>query len=238
MHKACRRIDRPRCAHHQHQRRLPNLFLNALHLQRNLAEEDNVRAQPAAAHAAAHLAQRAIDCMILNRRVAAVPLAMRLAQFAVHVEQPPRAGPLVQIVHILCAEKEARAELCLQLGERNVRGIRLGKSARRAPLRVELPDAPGIALPGFGRADILDAIAGPKAVGGAKGRQAALRADARAGEDEDLVVGFDGNLVHGFLSGGLTGRVRSFPPMRQKEVAWMGHGAFVEHRRIMTRAAS
>ena len=101
------------------------------------------RSRPAAG-AAANLIKAAIDGAILNRRPAAIALAMRLAEFAVHVHKPLRAGPLVQVVHILRAEKEAVAELPFQLSQSHVRRIRLGLCARRPPRRVELPDPPGI----------------------------------------------------------------------------------------------
>ena len=91
------------------------------------------------------------------------------------------AGPLVQVIHILRTEKIARAELCFQLSQGDVRRIRLGLSARQAPRRIELPHPPGIALPGLRRTHILDPVTGPQAVFGAKGRQSAFSADARSG---------------------------------------------------------
>ncbi len=112
---------------------LLNLPLNAAHLERHLAEEDDVGAQARAAGAAAHLVEAAIDGAIFDRRPAALGLAVRLVQFAVHVHHASGAGALVQVVDILRAEKEAVAQLRFQLGEGDVRRIGLGHSpaARR-----------------------------------------------------------------------------------------------------------
>src|SRR5271157_1611006 len=181
VNEAGRWIDRARSADDHHQCCVCYLLLNALPLQRNFAKEDDVRSQPSAAYAAAHLVQAAINRMILNRRPAAILLTMRFGQLAVHVQQSAGAGPLVQVIHILRAEKKAVAELLLQLRKRKMRRIRLGLSARLPPSSVELPNLPRTALPGLRRAHILNPISRPQPVRGAKGGQPALRADARPG---------------------------------------------------------
>ena len=61
MHKIRRRINRSRSAHHNHQRGLADLILDAIHLQRNLSEENDVWPHPSSAGAAAHLVQAAIN---------------------------------------------------------------------------------------------------------------------------------------------------------------------------------
>ena len=109
--------------------------LDAVHFERNLAEEDDVGTQAAAAGAAADLGQAGVDGVVFDGRAAALALAAGFGQFAVHVDQATRAGALVQVVHVLGAEKEAVADALLKLGQRDVRGIGLGLCCRRRGAR-------------------------------------------------------------------------------------------------------
>ena len=59
-----------------------------------------------AASAAPHLGQILIDRPILDRLAPALAFATRLRQFPMHVQQSLRSRPLMQIVHILRAQKE------------------------------------------------------------------------------------------------------------------------------------
>ena len=108
-------------------------MLDALHFERNLAKEDNVRAQLAAAGTARNIVEARIDGMVFNGRTAALPLAAGLRQLAVHVDEMARTGALVQIVHILRAQKKPLADLPLQLRQSQMGGIRLRILCRRAP---------------------------------------------------------------------------------------------------------
>jgi len=97
----------------------------------------------------------------------------------------------------LGAEGEAVSETGFEVSQGEVGGIGLGLLTGQTARGVELPDEGGIAVPGLGSADVLDAMAGPEAVGGAEGGQAALGADAGAGEDEDAVgVGYVDGVMH------------------------------------------
>jgi hypothetical protein len=87
------------------------------------------------------------------------------------------------------------------LGEGDVGGVGHGGLRGGAARGVELPDESGVAVEGFGSADVFDAMASPKAVGGAEGGETALGADAGPGEDKDAVSGRDGDRGH---SGSLT----------------------------------
>ena len=84
------------------------------------------------------------------------------------MDEVSRAGALVQVVDILRAKKEAARELRFELGQSNVRGVRIGFLSLYATLRVESPHSGGVAAPGIGRADVLDAVTCPKAVFGAE----------------------------------------------------------------------
>ena len=150
-----------------------------------------MRAEQGSTGAVAYVGEGWIDGVVFDGWAATVFLAARLRELAVHVHQALGAGPLVQVVDILGAEEEAFAETRLQVRESEVRGIRLGLLRGQTPRRVELPHKSCVALQRFGSADVLDAVAGPEAVGGAKGGQSTLRADAGAGEDEDAIVGGD-----------------------------------------------
>ena len=103
-----------------------------------------------------------INVPILDRRPPALPFAARLGQFSVHVHQPRRARPLMQVVHILRAEKESVAQLRLQLCQRKVGRIRLAFHAFRATCGVELPHQRRITPPRLRRAHILDTMSRPQ----------------------------------------------------------------------------
>ena len=201
MHKVSRRIHRPRSPHHHHQRRLRNLPLNPIHLQRNLAKEHNMRPHPRPARAASHGAQALVHHVIRHRRFAALVPAARFGQFPMHVYQPLASRPLMQVVHILCTKKEALAQFMFELRQCDVRRVRLSLCAVRTPLRIKLPHQPRIALPCFRRANILNAVPRPQSIRSAKRRQPALGADAGAGEHKDMIGGADRDCSHGpFLS--------------------------------------
>jgi hypothetical protein len=155
-----------------------------------------VGAETASAFAAAYFGEARVEGVVFDRRPAAVSVTVGLVQFAVHVEKAVGAGALVEVVDVLRAEEEAVADALLKLGEGVVGGVGLGFGSVGAALGIELPDEFGIASPGVGSADIFNAIAGPEAVVGAEGGQAALSADASAGEDEDAVGGGDRDLIH------------------------------------------
>src|SRR5208283_2315419 len=91
--------------------------------------------------------------------------------------------------------KKPVAKPLLKLRQRKVRRVRLRKGALRTALLIELPHQRRIALPGLRRAHVFNSMPGPKAVGRAEGRQAALRAYARAGEHEDTIGRRDGDTL-------------------------------------------
>jgi len=177
MDKISRRIDRfPRCpppASAWPSQSLPECAPSPTEIS---PKKDNVGLNRPPHRAAAHLDQRAINGMILDRRAGATPVATRLGEFARACAPAAVSGPLVQIVHILRTEKKRSLSLTFQLGQRRVARIRLGLGTRRPARGIELPHPPGIALPGLRRTYILDPVTGPQAVFGAKGRQSPLSA--------------------------------------------------------------
>jgi hypothetical protein len=92
---------------------LVDLSLDAIHLQRNFSGEDDMRPQLRTARAVAHLGQAAIDRPILHRPASSFLFAARFGPLAMHVHQPYRTSPLMQIAYILRAEKEAIAQVRL-----------------------------------------------------------------------------------------------------------------------------
>lgn len=190
------RVDRARGADDQHQGGFGDLCVDAIHFQRNLTKEDDVRAQASSAGAAGYFGKALVDAAVGDGRAAALTLAAGHVKRAVHVDEALRAGLFMQVVDILGTKEEAVADLGFELGQGDVRGVRLSLLSGGAALGIELPDRPGIALPGFGGADLFDAMTGPEAVFCAEGGQAALRADARAGEDKDAIFRCDGNGGH------------------------------------------
>src|SRR6185437_14708976 len=111
--------------------------------------------------AEAHLADISITCAVLHRRQPAFALAPRPGQLAVHMQESPGAGTVMQVVDILCAKKESVTKVGLKLSQREMRGIGLRPPRGIAARGIELPDQAGIALPRLGCADVLDAVALP-----------------------------------------------------------------------------
>src|ERR1017187_7804498 len=110
MDEVRRRIDRSGRADDEHQGCAIDLAPDAIHLEGNLSEEDDVRAEARAAGAARHLVQGAVDGVVFDGRTAAFLLTAGLGQFAVHMDQALRSGAFVEIVDVLGAEEEAVAE--------------------------------------------------------------------------------------------------------------------------------
>src|ERR1700675_4075165 len=61
-------IDGARCADDDHQRAVIDFALNAIHIERCLAKEDNVGAEPCAALATRDLVEAAVDGAIVDGR--------------------------------------------------------------------------------------------------------------------------------------------------------------------------
>jgi hypothetical protein len=157
------------------------MLLNAVHLERDFAEEDDVGTEAAATGAVAHFCKALVDGVVFNGRAAAVEFAVSLVEFAMHVEEADGAGAFVEVVDVLRAEEEAVADTIFKRGKCEVGWIRLGCGSSGAAGGVELPDEGWIALPGFGSADVFNTIAGPEAVFCAEGGETAFGADASTG---------------------------------------------------------
>ena len=176
------RIDGARAPHRHEEVAVGERLEDARHRQRHLPEPDDVGAQLRAAVAARHALE--VERLVLEGRAVA-RLAAGRAQLAVHVQHAARARLLVQRVDVLRAEEEPVYQLLAETGQREVRGVGLDVGNPPAALGVETPDQQRVALEAFGRGHVLDAVLLPEAVRIAKGRHAALGADARAGEHED-----------------------------------------------------
>jgi len=190
-------VDRAGSADNKHEGGAVDFALDAVHLEGNLAEEDDVGAEARSADAVGDFVERAVDGMVLDGRATTFLRAARFGEFSVHVKEADRACTLVKVVDVLRTEEEAVAKVSFEFREGAVGGVGLSGLCRGSAGGVKLPDEGGIAVESFGSADVLDAMAGPEAVGGAEGGQAAFGGDAGAGQDKDAVGGGDGNGGHG-----------------------------------------
>ncbi len=103
-----------------------------------------------------------------------------------HMEQPLRPGPFVQVVDILGDDQQLARPCGVEPRQRAVRGIGLDRRERRATGIVETVDEIGILRERLGRAHILDPVPLPQAARPAKGRQPALGGDAGAGQNHQV----------------------------------------------------
>jgi hypothetical protein len=113
-----------------------------------------------------------------------------------YMEKALGAGKLVKIVDILGTEEEAVVKSPFKGGEGEMSGIGLGLGGDAAAHGIEIPNQARVAAPSVGRGDFLDTVFPPEAARIAKCGNAALRADARAGENDKPVGGRDRNCCH------------------------------------------
>lgn len=149
---------------------------DAVQIVRYFPKPADVRTDSAPAFAARYLRRRLVPGVIGEWRSPAGVTAA-LEKLAVHVKNAARSGLFVQVVHVLRAEEQAVREFALQIGEREMRGIRLGGGNTPAH-GIEIPDQPRIASPGMRRSYLFDAIVSPKSTRPAKGWDSALGTDA------------------------------------------------------------
>ena len=102
-----------------------------------------------------------------------------------HVQQPPRPGAPVQVVHVLRDQKERARPAAVEFRERAMRGVGLhGRIGELGAARVvEFLHARRIAPEGLRRRHILDAHALPDAVRVAEGGKPAFARNARPCQD-------------------------------------------------------
>jgi hypothetical protein len=162
--EVCGGVDGAGGSDDEHQRGAVNLLLDAIHLERNFTEENDVGAEARAAGAARDFIEGAIDGVIFNGWTATFGLAAGLGEFAVHVDEVAGAGALVEIIYILGAEEEAVTKVGFELGQGEMGGVGLSLVGGGAASGVELPDEGWVAMQGFGGADVLDAVARPEAI--------------------------------------------------------------------------
>ena len=105
-----------------------------------------------------------------------------------HVKHAPGAGLFVKIVDVLRAKKETRPKFALEFRKSQMGRIRLGGERTLPAHRIEFPDEARIAPPCLGRRNFLETKSPPEAARVAKGGDAALGADAGAGENENSIV--------------------------------------------------
>lgn len=150
-HVAGGRIDRARRAHRHEQVGLGQRRLDRVAMHRYLAEPDHVRPHPGAGAAGGtRIAPAQIRAPRRDRPAGA---AAGLEQFAVHVDDRPRAGPLVQIVDVLRAQEQPPAppgESRLGLRQGHVRGVGLGRDHAAAAVVVEVEHRVGVGRVGLG----------------------------------------------------------------------------------------
>jgi len=129
-------------------------------------------------------------CVVKWRAVA--PVATALEKLSVHVDNISCSSQFVEAVHVLGADEKAFLQRLFKLGEGEVGGIRLSRQ-RHAPTHgIELPHQPGIAVPSFGRSDLLDSAVPPKSTCATESWDAAFRAYSCPGKNEDTVGGENG----------------------------------------------
>lgn len=163
-------------------------------LERYLPEPHDVRPHARPARAAREVLRSQVERFV-HERLGRAPwvLAAALRELAVHVHDAARACRFVQPIHVLSAQEEAFSQVRFERRERMVRGVWPHAGRLRPALRIEAPDERRIISEALGRRDLLEAMLLPEPVRVAKGANATLGADPRAGQDEHAHVPGDSN---------------------------------------------
>src|SRR5690606_32095734 len=177
------RIDRARGTDRDEQVRADERGEDIVHPVGHLAEPDDIGPERglSAGRARRPVAQRA--CPAVARVAGGAPGRQA---FAVHVQHPPRAAALVQVVDVLGDDQQLAVPRLVEPPERAVRGIGLRVEDVAPALVVEPLHEVGIAAEPLRRGHVLDPVVFPKPVVGAEGPEAAFGADSGAGEDDDV----------------------------------------------------
>lgn len=164
-------------------------------LERSFAEPADVWADFSAARAARNFDRRFVEIDVGEGRKRA-GVAAAFEEFAVHVKDAPGPGLLVEIIYVLGAEKETIGERCFESREREVARIWFGGGRRAAAHGIEIPDEARVAAPSVGRCNIFESVVAPESARITECGDTALGADARTGEDEEVVGGRKRDLGH------------------------------------------
>ena len=183
LDETCRRIDRAGRADRHEQVRAPQRIVDRVHLIGHFAKEHDVGPQPGLAAAIAYRSGRQRSA---PRHRLPARRAQRRSQRAMHVDQPLRPSPFMQVIDILRDDQQFARPRPVERRQRLMRGIGRHIVQLRAPLVIEAMHQRGIARDRFGRADILDAMPFPQSVRPAKGGKPAFGGNPRAGEDDDI----------------------------------------------------
>jgi hypothetical protein len=109
---------------------------------------------------------------------------------------------LVKAVHVLGADEKTVLQRVFKFRKGEVSWIRFGRRSHTSTHGIELPDQPGIAVPSFGRSDLLDPVIPPEAAQTTESWNAAFSTHSCSGKNEDAVSG--GNCEHGRTTAKLT----------------------------------
>jgi hypothetical protein len=123
-------------------------------------------------------------------------VATALEKLAVHVDNAPRAGLLVKIVDVLCAQKKPVVERLFERGEGKMPRVWLGGGCDLAAHGIEIPNEPRITPPGERGGNFFDSMLAPKSASIAESGNTAFGAYAGTSKNKNAVGGRDGELCH------------------------------------------
>jgi hypothetical protein len=122
MYESGRGINGSRSANNQHDGSAVEFAINTFHVQRDLAEPDNVWADRlSAVPASGKVGGCLVERLVWKRHIA--PHAARLEELSMHVMDAMGTGAFVEVVDILCAEVKAVTYHLFDLGESTVGDI-------------------------------------------------------------------------------------------------------------------
>jgi 4-hydroxy-tetrahydrodipicolinate reductase len=183
LHISCSGIDRARSADRDEQIAFAQGRVNFVHPIGHLPEPDDVGTERGflACRTRWSIGQRPTP-----RRAHVARHAPRVQMFPVHMDQPLRASPLMQVIHILRHDEQIAVPLRIEPCECLMRCIVFRFLDRLASHVIEAEHQIGIARKPFRCRNILDAVLLPQPAFVAKRADTALSADASTGQDHDI----------------------------------------------------
>ena len=190
VHESRRRVDVPGSTDCRKAITHRKGALDALHEIRHLAKPHNIRTPPPGG--AAVRARGGGGEVTGDRRPGPAGCAPGLEEFAMHVHHRGRSGALVEVVDVLGNQGERTGfagGTVGKLSQSPVGGVRGDGVEFTAPLVVKTMHCFWRAGKCLRGSDLFDPMAGPQAAGGTESTEPGFHGHARAGQDEDVLVG-------------------------------------------------
>jgi hypothetical protein len=184
-------LHNARCSDSHENRASLQRVVDPIQFERHFPEPADVRSNPTTALASRNLGWRFVEIRVGKWRAAA-SIATTLEKLAVHVDNVFCSCLFVKVIHVLGADEQVVLQRVLKFGEGEVCWIWFGCGRHTPTHGIELPYQLRIAVPSYGRSDLCDSVVPPETTHATESWNAALGANPCSSEDEDTIMGRNG----------------------------------------------